>query len=133
MNGFEFIHGSHASKFQRIVFVGLSFDVGPFPGVFVGGADECFEAKALSQIVDPAGRTAGLHDDQVDFVFFEDGGEIISFGGGIEKGVFASFRIEKAAHGIEFTEVESENSHGYCSLGLGSEIETDIHVSASRV
>lgn len=40
VNCFEFIHCCHSREFESIVFVGLAFDVGPFPGIFVGGADE---------------------------------------------------------------------------------------------
>ena len=121
MNGFEFTHGSHASQLQGIVFIGPSLDVGPLPCVFVGGADECFEAETLSQVVDPTGRPASFHDDQIDFVLvlLEDGGEVVSIGSGIEERMFASFGVIKAAHGIEFAEVESENLHDYSALGLG--------------
>ena len=44
-------------------------------------------------------------------MFFEDGGEIDSVGRRIEERVFPSFCVKKAAHGIELTEVESENFH----------------------
>ncbi len=33
--------------------------------------------------------------------------------------MFSSFCIEEAAHGIELTEIESENLHWFCSMGLG--------------
>jgi hypothetical protein len=36
-------------------------------------------------------------------VFLEDGGEVYSVGGSIEEGMFSSFRVKKAAHGIELT------------------------------
>ena len=54
MNGFEFIHRSHASELEGIVFVGFAFDVTPLPSVLVGGADESFQAVAAVQVVDPA-------------------------------------------------------------------------------
>ena len=46
MNGFELIHRSHARELEGIVFVGFAFDVTPLPSVFVGGADESFQAVA---------------------------------------------------------------------------------------
>jgi hypothetical protein len=56
-------------------------------------------------------------------VRLEEGVEVVLLGGCVEKLMLASFRVKKAAHGIEFTEIESENF--YCSvspLGLGLEI-----------
>ena len=81
MDGFEFFHGGHACEFEGVIFVGLAFDVRPFPGIFIGGTDKCLESEANSEIVDPTGRPTGFHDDQIDFVFLEDGSEVISFGG----------------------------------------------------
>ncbi len=53
------------------VFVGLTFDVTPFPGVLVGRADECSEAMRDGKIVDPTRGPTGFHDDQIDFVVLE--------------------------------------------------------------
>ncbi len=72
-------------------------------------SNECFESKADRKVIDPSGGSAGFHDNEIDFVFFEDSGEVIPIGCGVEKRVFPSFGVEKAAHGIELTEVESEN------------------------
>ncbi len=44
-------------------------------------------------------------------MLLEDRGKVVSIGRGIEKGMFTSFRVIKAAHGIEFAEVKSENLH----------------------
>ena len=101
VNGFEFVHGSHASEFQGVVFVRFAFDVGPSPCIFVGRADEGFESEADREIIDPSGGSAGFHDNEIDFVFLEDSGEVIPIGCGVEKRVFSSFGVEKAAHGIE--------------------------------
>ena len=60
-------------------------------GVFVGGADESFEAKRLSQIVDPTGGTACLHDNEVDLVFFEDRLEVVAIGGCVKELVLSGF------------------------------------------
>ena len=54
MNGYVFIHRSHARELEGIVFVGFAFDVTPLPSVFVGGADESFQTMAAGQVVDPA-------------------------------------------------------------------------------
>ena len=69
----------------------VAFDVRPLPSLFVGGADESLESQATCQIVDPAGRPAGLHDDKVDLVHCEDGRQVVSVGSGIEEGMLASF------------------------------------------
>ena len=70
VNGFEFSHGRHASQLECIVFVGLAFDVGPLPSLFVRRADERLVAEADRQVVDPTGGSAGLHDDEVDSCAF---------------------------------------------------------------
>lgn len=54
VNRFELIYRSHARELEGIVFVGFAFDVTPLPSVFVGGADESFQAVADRQVVDPA-------------------------------------------------------------------------------
>ena len=47
---------------------------------------------------------------------FEESVEVISFGESVEKGVLSGFGVEKAAHGIELTEIQSENFHSTCVL-----------------
>jgi hypothetical protein len=48
--------------------------------------------------------------------------------------VLTSFGIEKATHGIELTEIESENFHSTCVLWVwGRNFETGITVPASPV
>jgi hypothetical protein len=54
VNGYVFIHRSHARELEGIVFVGFGFDVTPLPSVLVGGADESFQTMAAGQVVDPA-------------------------------------------------------------------------------
>ena len=49
------------------------------------------------------------------------------------KGLFGCIRIEEAAHGIELTEVESENFHGLVLWVWGWKIEPDVSASAARV
>ena len=73
---------------------------------------------ALGQIVDPAGRSAGFHDDEVDFVLLEDRIQVTPLGRRIEEGMFPSFSVKKTAHGIEFAEIKSENFH-WLFLGNG--------------
>jgi hypothetical protein len=65
-------------------------------------------------------------------VFLEEGVEVISFGGSVQKRVLSGFGVEKAAHGIEFSEIESENFHRRCSLGLGLEFVTRCVASATH-
>ena len=44
-------------------------------------------------------------------MLLEEGSEILSFGWSVMERMFTSICIEEAAHGIELTEVESENFH----------------------
>ena len=87
----ELAHSCHAGEFESIVLVGFAFDITPLPSVFVGGADESFVAKADGKVVDPAGGTAGFHDDEVAFGFFEKRGEVGAFGCGIDELMFSRF------------------------------------------
>ncbi len=62
MNRFELIHRSHARELEGIVFVGFAFDVTPLPSVFVGGADESFQAVAdmARSLIQPEGPHASM-------------------------------------------------------------------------
>ena len=111
MNGLQFIYGGHSSQFESIVFIGFSFHIGPFPSIFIGGTNNRFVPGVLSEIADPARRSTGLHDDEIDFVFFEECSEELSLRGDIKEGVLSGFGVKEAAHGIEFSEIESENLH----------------------
>ena len=73
----------------------------------------------MGQIVDPARWTAGFQDDQIGGVFLKHLGEIVTIGDGIDEIMFSSFCVKVAAHGIEFTEIKSENFHSYESMGCG--------------
>ena len=53
--------------------------------------------------MDPSRGSTGFHDDEIDFVFLEDSGEVSPIGSCVEESVFPSFGVEKAAHGIELT------------------------------
>jgi hypothetical protein len=92
---FEFIHGRHPRQFEGVVLVGLAFDVGPLPGIFVGRADEGLDSQADSQVIDPARRPTGLHDNQIDLVLFEDRCQVAAIRSGIKESVFASFESKK--------------------------------------
>jgi hypothetical protein len=98
VDGLEFVDRRHAGQFQCVVPVGLSLDIGPLPGVFIGGADKRLESEADGQIVDPSGRPAGFHDHQIDGLAFQDRGQIGPVGSGKEEGIFACFRVEKRQH-----------------------------------
>ena len=56
--------------------------------------------EAHGKVVDPTGRPAGFHDDEVEFVLFEDSLEVTPLGSGVVEGMFPSFCIKEAAHGI---------------------------------
>lgn len=62
VHSLEFIHGRHASKFQRVVFVSLAFDVRPRPGVLISRAYYRFEPKAHGEVVNPARGSTRFHD-----------------------------------------------------------------------
>ncbi len=81
VNSLQFVHGSHASQFECIVFVGLAFDVTPLPGVFVGRAHKCLQTMADSQIIAPARRTTSFHGNQINHAILEDSRKIVSIGG----------------------------------------------------
>jgi hypothetical protein len=49
-------------------------------------------------------------------VVLEESVEVISFGGSVQKRVLSGFGVEKDAHGIELTEIQSENFHSTCVL-----------------
>ena len=64
----------------------------------------------------------------------EESVEVISFGGSVQKRVLSGFGVEKAAHGIELTEIQRENFHSTCVLWVwGRNFETGITVPASPV
>jgi hypothetical protein len=87
--------------------------------VFVGGADESFQVVADGRVVDPVGGAACVHNEKVDFVVFEHGLKVVPIGGSVLKRVLAVFGVEKAAHGIEVTEIQRENFHCKSFLGFG--------------
>ena len=47
--------------------------------------------------------------------------------------MFASFCLKIAAHGIEFTEIQSENFHSYESMGYGGGAIVTVAVSAAQI
>ena len=55
---------------------------------------------AHGKIIDPAGRPASFHDDEVDFVLFEDSLEVTPLDSSVVKGMNPSFCVKEAAHGI---------------------------------
>ena len=55
---------------------------------------------AHGKIIDPAGRSAGFHDDKVEFVLFEDSLEVTPLCSSVVEGMDPSFCVEEAAHGI---------------------------------
>lgn len=114
-------HGSHTSQLQSIVLIGLELDIGPLPGVFVGRADKRLKVVALGQIVDPAGRSTGLHDDDVDFMFSEDCLQVIPLGGSVKEGMFPSFRVKQQHMVLNLPRSRARIFMIGCSLGLGLE------------
>ena len=67
-------------------------------------------------------------------MLLEEDRKVTAFGGGRMERVFSSLRIEKAAHGIELAEVESENFHSTWVLWVWDwKFEPGITVPASPV
>ncbi len=87
----ELVHVGHAGELESVVLVGFSFDVGPLPRIFVGGAYKSFASEADSQVVNPARGAARFHDDQVAFGFLEKRGQVIAFGFGVDEHMFCRF------------------------------------------
>ena len=86
----------------------------------------------MGEIVDPTRWPASLHDDKIGRIGLEDFHEIITIGSGIDELMFASFCVKVAAHGIEFTEVQSENFHDYESMGCGGGAIVTVAVLAAH-
>lgn len=63
----------------------------------------------FGHIIDPPQWAARLHDIEIGFAVMEDAGDLIKCGGYGEELGCLSLAIEKAAHGVEFAEIECEN------------------------
>ena len=50
----------------------------------------------------------------------------------VEEFVFSSFGVEKAAHGLEFAEVQSENFHWQLSLVFGDGLNVTVVDNSTR-
>ena len=83
----------------------------------------------LTQIVDPATRSTGFHDDHIDLVVLKDCRQVASCRCRRLEAMFLCVRIKKAAHRVELTEVDCENVHVRNLRGLGVEIVTSEPVS----
>ena len=60
MRRLQFINRSHSSQLDRVIFIGLAFDVLEQPSIFVGTAGDKLHAVFTAQVADPTARTAGL-------------------------------------------------------------------------
>lgn len=96
---------------ESVVLVGLALDIAPFPGIFIGRAHEGLQPEADGKIVDPTRRAAGLRRDQIDLVLLEHRSQVASIGCRRQELVLTRMGVEKAAHRLELTQVESENFH----------------------
>ncbi len=67
--------------------------------------------QALGQVANPPRGSTGFHDHEVDLLAFQHRREVIAFGRCVQEPVFPRLGVEKAAHGIEFAEIQSENVH----------------------
>jgi hypothetical protein len=130
---FEFSHGGQAGKLQRVVFVGLAFDVGPPPGVFVGRADERVEAVFHRQVIDPPRRSTGFHDNEVSLAVAKELREVLAFGGRRDKLATSSLGVKVAGDGVEFAEVQCENLHWISILVFGGWSECDRQPHAAPI
>ncbi len=127
VDGIEFLGRSHSRELERVIFVSFSFDIGPFPCVFIGGTDNRLSPKFRCQVMNPSGWATCFHDNQITWVLFEDRSQVISFRSRVDELVLSCFCVEIEAHRVEFTEVECENLHRRLSVGLGLENVTRSH------
>ena len=131
VNPRELSHHRQSSQLERVVFVRLAFDVLPLPGRIVGAADKRLETQLLAQVADPTAGPTGFHHDQVNLVILEDRREIVPCRRHRLKSIFLRFGIEKAAHRVEFSEVDCENVHHVVSVVWGVNV-TRCYVSLDR-
>ena len=91
--------------------------------------------KAFQERIDPARGATGFHDAEVNFVAFEDSGEVCWVSCRGYEPVLASRGIKEAAHGVEFAEVKSENLHllSVREFGGWKNVTDRSHLAASRV
>lgn len=59
------------------------------------GPDERLESAAGGDVLDRASWSGFFHDDQVDLIILEDGGQVVVLGGGGEERGFTSVGVKK--------------------------------------
>ena len=75
VDSFEFIQDIQSSELKSVVAIGLSLDVGPFPCIFIGRANERLKSQLFAKSADPPARPTRFHDDDVNVLEFEDFGK----------------------------------------------------------
>ena len=81
---------------------------------------------AHGNIIDPAGRSAGFHDDEVDLVLFEDSLEVTPLGSSVVEGMNPSFLCQRSSTWYCLSYLTGPRSRARvfivsCPLGLGLE------------
>jgi len=110
-DGGELAQAIDLGQAERVVLVGLAFEMFELPGLAGGVGDEAGDAELRAEVADPAGEEAGLDEDDGGLVAFEEAAEVGVGGGDGGEAVVGGGAL-KAGDGLVFAEVEGENGVG---------------------
>jgi hypothetical protein len=119
MHRVDFVVHGHSRELERVVFVGLAFNLSPLPCFAARMSDQHLNAKFTSQIHDPTGEPTGFENQQRRF----DGKQKLfeRFRIGHDGFEYRNRRVilgQQTGHGLEFSKIQSENCfHGRESPG----------------
>jgi len=119
MHRVDFVVPGHLRELERVVFVGLAFNLSRLPCFAARMSDQHLNAKFTSQIHDPPGERTGFEVQQRRFDVKQELFERFRIGhDGFE---YRNRRVilgQQTGHGLEFSKIQSENCfHGRESPG----------------
>lgn len=119
MHRVDFVVPGHLRELERVVFVGLAFNLSPLPCFAARMSDQHLNAKFTSQIHDPTREPTGFENQQRRFDVKQELFERFRIGhDGFE---YRNRRVilgQRTGHGLEFSKIQSENCfHGRESPG----------------
>ncbi len=115
MHGGQLIHRRELGQLERIILVGLAFDLGPPPCLGGGIGDSNLKSHRADQIVHPPADLAGLEHHQC-------GGSILAgnlvqlssdclpIGGQGDKRMNRGGRVKDTQNRVEFAQVNGDNT-----------------------